>query len=395
MPARCLSSITLWLLLVLIASTTSAGTLQGHLKSFSQIQQHRVNGANGQTASQWLSLAQLRLHATTQLSDALIANVATTYTALYRQHPYTITSPSANQHLDLTSTIGCDRHLLRQLEVDRLNLHWQSDSHEFIIGRQAIGFGRIGLYSPLDIIAPFAPAALITDVRPGIDAVRWNYFFSPTGQLQTLAVFGESATNRSFLASLETLLDDVDLLIISGTLGQRPMLGLGIAGQAFGVGLKAEAVCYHHRPATTDNNDPGNRFTIAALEADCRLPSGIYVAIEYLFNGCGEKNPLRYQQTLSSPFYREQRAYLPARNYLLTSLSYEAHPLLTVALFSIYNGDDHSLLFRPELAFSVSDNLNLELSYSHFSGHRSKNSVPASEYGDQGDALSLHASYYF
>ncbi|MEA3465428.1 MAG: hypothetical protein U9R29_05400 [Thermodesulfobacteriota bacterium] len=398
---RWLSPVALWLIVLPLfahaANYASAAspdaTLHGHLKSFSQLLQR---SPNGQKSSQWLSFGQLRLQSTNEFNPTLIGTVAATYTALQRQHPDQLhNTTSANQHLDLTSTIGSNNHLLRQLEIDRLNLHWQWAEHEVIIGRQAVGFGRIGLYSPLDIIAPFAPIALITDVRPGIDALRWNYYFSPSSQLQTQVIFNKISHERSFLISLETLLDDVDLLAIGGTLGQRPMLGLAIAGQFAGIGIRAEAVSYRHQPTTRENADPHDKFTIAAIEADCRLPTGIYLAIEYLYNGSGSNKPKSYAQILSSSFYREQRAYLAAKHYLLTSLAYEWHPLVTISLFSIYNGDDHSLLIRPELDLSLTENLNLQLSYSSYYGNHSDKDVEVSEFGNQGDSFALYLSYFF
>ena len=407
MIVRWVAPTVVWLLLLslpansAITDTTTSrasniGTLQGHLKSFSQVQQH---SPGDHRSSQWLSLGQLRLEGksreTNEFSPALTGTIAATYTALYRQHPEALRTTSANQHLDLTSTIGDNRHLLRQLEIDRLNLRWQTKKHEFIVGRQAVGFGRIGIYSPLDIIAPFAPTALITDVRPGIDALRWNYYYSSSSQLQLLAVFDDAAHECSYLASLEALLGDIDLLAIGGTLGQRPMLGLGLAGQLAGIGVTAEVVHYRHQPTTKQSADPHNQFTIAAIEADCRLPIGISLAVEYLFNGSGSDNPESYQHILNSSFHLEQHAYLAARHYLLASLAYELHPLLTTSLFSIYNGNDNSLLIRPEIDLCLTNNLNLQLCYSLYFGDRSKNDITASEFGDQGDSFAVYLNYFF
>lgn len=378
--------------LLLCSPAWSATSLQGHLKSFSILQQ---SGAGDQEPSQWASLNQLRLDSSTTLSPPVTLQCAAAYSALYRQRPTALNTGNANHYLDLTSTIGSTHHLMRQLEVDRLQLRWSGSSHELVIGRQAIGFGRIGLYSPLDIIAPFAPAALVTDVRPGIDALRWNYFYSATSQLQLIGVMGRAPEQRSVLATLETLQGELDVLILGGSLAQRPLLGVGAAGQLAGIGIKAELVGYRHQPTGSDGYDPHDRFVIAALEIDTRLPNGTYLAVEYLHNGSGTKRTRDYATILGSAFYQEQRAFLPGRDYLLGLASYEPHPLVTAALFTLLNLNDASALVRPELTVSLADNLSGQFTYTFYLGQRSRSQIPTSEYGERGDTAALHLTYYF
>nr|WP_320048327.1 hypothetical protein [uncultured Desulfuromonas sp.] len=367
---------------------SAADAIQGHVRVLTTWQDTTTT-----SLSQWNGAAQLRLHDTYALSSSFSFEWGGTATSWYRQHPTPWQTTHPSQAVDLSKRDGEDDHNTSQLDLDRCALSTTLGRHQITLGRQAIGFGRITLYSPLDIIAPFAPDALITDVRPGIDALRWNVNLSASSQLQAIQIWGEDTTGNGTLVAFETLRNWGDLLLLGGELAGRPMFGLGVAGQWHGVGIKAEAATYGCKPRD-EGKDPHDKFTIAALELDARLFADIYLTIDYLFNGCGSDHPKDAAMLLSSAFYQEQRAYLTGRHYLVSSLSAELHPLITMELFTLINLGDGSVLVRPGLNASLSDNLSLDLHYAWMVGKQSA-SVPKSEFGDQGDLATLFLSYYF
>jgi len=368
---------------------TSAIAVQGHTRLLATWQD-----TTAYSASQWDSAAELRLHDKQPLTSALSFEWGATATLWYRQHPTRWQAVRPNQQIDLTKVTGEANHCTTQSEIDRLALHANIGRHQVTVGRQAIGFGRIVLYSPLDIIAPFAPDALITDVRPGIDAVRWNINLTAASQLQAIHIWGPDNRENSSLVALESLFDWGDLLLLGGELAGRPLAGAGIASQWGGIGIKLEATTYGRKPHR-DGDDPHDEFTIAAVECDARLFDDVYLTVDYLFNGCGSDDPEDATAILASAFYQEQRAYLSGRHYLISVLSAEVHPLVTAELFSLLNLGDHSVMIRPGLSVSLSDNLSLDVHYAWLEGHQGSVSQPASEFGNQGDLASVFLSYYF
>lgn len=56
---------------------------------------------------------------------------------------------SQQRVIDLTESWGANHGVSGQLQIDRLCLSGQSTHLEWAVGRQAIGFGRILLVSPL------------------------------------------------------------------------------------------------------------------------------------------------------------------------------------------------------------------------------------------------------
>ena len=309
---------------------------------------------------------------------------------------------NANRRLDLEKRRREERRFSQRGEIDRLNLSGSHSGFAWNIGRQAIGFGRIALASPLDIIAPFAPDALDTDVRPGIDALRFSRFFGRGGEIGAVAVFGRQKESNSFLLHGETNLAGSDLLALVGNLRGRDLLGGGFATQFLGMGIKGELAGYRGEGAGRTGGDPRENFLQGALELDYRFVAGPMAALQYLHNGFGAKEPEDYPAILLSAPIQEGLGYLLGRHYLLASVSHDPHPLVTLGALGIWNLLDDSFLLRPLARISLGDNLSLELFWSFNQGAPPKEKeseiqiiIPRSEFGSGGDIGGFLFKYFF
>jgi hypothetical protein len=306
---------------------------------------------------------------------------------------------SVNRRLDLEKNWSEGSHFQNQLFVDRLNLRLERFGFEWTLGRQAIGFGRIALFSPLDVIAPFPPDALDTDVRPGVDALRGVRYFGLGGQIGGVAVFGDGEDNNSYLATFSLNVRGVDLLALAGSLRERPMAGFGLAGSLGGLGLKGEIAAYDGKDVGETGGDRNGSFAIGAVETWYRFDNGLVLLTEYLYNGVGTSDPADYPQVLAAAPFAEGLSFLAGRHYLLAGPSYEVHPLLKVSGLLIWNLEDDSFLLRPLLDFSLSDNLVLQSFWSFSEGRKPRRvfglAVPRSEFGSAGDNGGLLLKYFF
>ncbi|MEJ2201785.1 MAG: hypothetical protein P8X63_12355, partial [Desulfuromonadaceae bacterium] len=269
-------------------------------------------------------------------------------------------------------------------------------------GRQAIGFGRISLFSPLDIIAPFPPDALDTDIRPGVDALRASRYFGMAGQVSAAMVLGRTEEQNSYVLYGENNWAGIDVLAITGRLRRRPMVGLGFATQLAGMGVKGEAVRYEGQGVGQPGGDLHEHFTIAGVELDYRFDNGLILFVQYLYNGAGVDHPEQYGQVAASAPLQEGLSYLLGRHYLLLAPSYELHPLVTVNGLWLWNLQDHSYLFRPLLHISLSDNWTLDLFWNMTQGKKPAELDPAvpipassSEFGATSNSGGLLLKYFF
>ncbi len=301
---------------------------------------------------------------------------------------------SPNRFFDLEKNWNQPGQTANQLFIDRLNLKWSLDQFEIIAGRQAIGFGRISLFSPLDIIAPFPPEALDTDVRPGVDALRFSHFFGMTGQWGATAIFGDRKEHNSYLGTIVGSLNGMDLLALGGMLRNRPTLGLGAATQAAGIGIKVEGTVFKGR-----NGDLHDHFAIAAIEGDYRFKNELILFAQYLYNGAGVDRAADYPRAIASAPFTEGLSFLGARHYLLAAPSYEMHPLVRLSALAIWNLQDDSWLLRPLCAISLSDNLSLQLFWTQTQGARPQRiaslSIPRSEFGSAGNNGGLFLKFFY
>ena len=395
-----------WLLALLLLSAApvaatevwSKGDLGGSLKSFNLYADHTPAGSDeGGISSQ-----DLRIDLTARLLETCPAEFSLDYQLLWSEPPglANLPRPSVNRVIDLEQSWNRDGRFSSQLQVDRLNLSGETEGIKWTVGRQAIGFGRISLFSPLDVIAPFPPDALDVDVRPGVDAFKAVHYFGLAGQIGGVAVFGDRPKHNSYLLTFSENPGNVDLLLLTGSLRDRPSLGVGLAGELGYLGLKAEASWYRGRDVGRPAGDLHEQFNESALEWWYRFDNGLVLLGEYLYNGVGSADPEQYPRVAVSAPLQEGLSYLLGRHYLMFSPSYEFHPLVTGSGLLIWNLQDHSFLLRPQLAISLADNLQLDLFWA-FTRGRSKATdsfglpVVRSEFGDSGDSGGLLLRYFF
>ncbi|NIQ96029.1 MAG: hypothetical protein GWN87_18855, partial [Desulfuromonadales bacterium] len=264
----------------------AAPAINGHLKTF-----------NGNYEKPPLSLLDdgffsansQRLSLKHKFAENLAAHLALDNLLLYSDPAGQVNLPgdSPNRRLDMEHDWNRGAQWSAQLTVDRLSLQGSFASFDWSIGRQAIGFGRIVIFSPLDIVAPFAPDAIDTDTRPGVDAVRGIHYFGLGGQVGGTVVFGPDTDGNSYLLTLTDNRSGIDLLGIGGILRDREVAGLGFAGSLGPLGIKAEASSYRGKNTGLPGGDLHDDFTIGALELWYRFANSVVLITEYLYNGAG------------------------------------------------------------------------------------------------------------
>lgn len=308
---------------------------------------------------------------------------------------------NVNRYFDLETVQNDGDKLSGATQVDRLNFHVDHGSLSWTLGRQAIGFGRISLFSPLDVIAPFPPDALDIDVRPGVDAVKINRYFGLAGQLGGVAVFSDENDDHSYLLTAGENIAKVDLLFLGGRLRGRSMVGFGLAGEVGTVGIKSEISWYRGTDVGQPGGDLKKHFSVAALEGWYRFNNGLILIAEYLYSGFGSQEPQEYAAVANSAPIKEGLGFLLGRQYLLLGPSYQIHPLMTLNGLMIYNIEDESMLLRPLLAISLSDNLQLDLFWSFTAGRQPSRDqltglpLVRSEFGSLAESGGLFLRWYF
>jgi hypothetical protein len=309
---------------------------------------------------------------------------------------------TACRYLDLEKELCNDSRSLDTLYADRLNISTQIRHIKLTAGRQAIGFGRIALLSPLDVISPFSPEAIDTEVRSGVDAIQAVRYFGLGGQLGAAVVLGDDNEHNAYLITFSHNIEGFDILAMAGSLQDRPMAGFGLATDIGGWGLKAEVSLYKGKDIDAPSGDLHDTFAVGAVEAWYRFENGLNFLAEYLYNGAGAKETAAYTDVLSSAFTRDGLNDLAGQHYLILGPAYNLHPLVQLEALVLWNLDDSSMLIRPLLDISLTDNLDLQTFYAFYSGREPvRNSdtgltgTTRSEFGSSGDYGGLWLKFYF
>ncbi len=379
-----------------LLSETNIG---GHLKS-SLLYLDRIPGLSddGRLASE-----RFRLDLNSRLAEHYELEISLEQQLIWSDPSSLVALPqdSFNRIIDDEQSWNRNGRFEMQLHFDRFVLGGEHAGLRWTLGRQAIGFGRISLFSPLDVIAPFPPDAIDVDVRPGVDAIRLQHYFGFAGQVGGILVFGDRPRHNSYLLTLGENYYNLDLLFLAGSLRGRPMAGVGLAGELGPLGLKAEVSCYRGTEVGKPAGDLRDAFAIAALEGWYRFDNGLVLLGQYLYNGPGSNNPKKYRLVASSAPLQEGLSFLLARHYLLLGPSYELHPLVTANGLLIQNLQDSSSLMRPQLAISLANNLQLDLFWAFAFGKKPQPDsvtdfpVVRSEFGSAGDSGGLLLRWYF
>jgi hypothetical protein len=321
---------------------------------------------------------------------------------IYSENPLSgfdpFTHKSVNRIVKLESTIFTDKYSEDKLDIDRLLIRKNFDNGDLTVGRQAIGYGRMSLFSPLDVVEPFSPEALDTETRSGVDAIRATHYFDLGGQLGGSVILGDGVENNSYLVNFSQNINGFDILGVTGVLRERPMIGGGFATDIGELGLKSEVVFYVGKDVNQEGGDIHSSFVVGGIEAWYRFENGINFIVEYLYNGAGENDPDKYLKVKDSAANNDGLNAFYGQHYLLFGPSYAITPLVELKVLSFWNILDSSVFARPLLDISVTDNIDVQVFWAITAGEEpspATPNIPRSEFGSIGDYGGIYMKYYF
>jgi hypothetical protein len=287
-----------------------------------------------------------------------------------------------------------------QYELDRLLYRHRFERVTLSLGRQAVDWGSGRLWQPLNIFGAFAPTALDSDFKPGIDALILEAYpsaFSTMTAAYVLAPYEDSAIKDSGALHYRRQVGGLsELSLLAGSI-----IGNRVAGAAFesaigGMGWRVEGL-----QVKLEEGDESALFWIAGL--DYQFTDGTLIAAEWHDNSRGAsredeladaaKDPLviyGLQQHLS----RQVLGLVLERD--LTPLLRGGYTLLAAPLLD-ENGERHvSVLHQLNLSYSVSNESDLMLSLLTANGLGMNDAEePRSEFGHTPTTATLRLRFYF
>lgn len=279
--------------------------------------------------------------------------------------------------LDIDKTIVDDKNLYWKLIFHRAFLSYYTNLVDFWIGRQRFAWGTGKFWNPTDLLNPYNPTQIEREERVGTDALSLDFHLGTVSKSTIVYAPRSTYHNSSLAGRFKTTIKSYDLSFLFGKFGPRKTLGFDFYGYVGDGGIYAEGA-YNWNKGLSD-------FFSFVLGGEYRLANGLYLDVEYFYNGRGKRKSEDYDW---NKLFSAEILSL-SQNYLNLSLGYDITPLWRVEDYTIINLNDQSLFTAPRISYSLSADLYLDLGIQFFGGAKQD------EYGRLSDVYYLQLQFFF
>jgi hypothetical protein len=272
-------------------------------------------------------------------------------------------------------------------EIDRLWIDGVFGNITVSAGRQRIAWGTALVWNPTDLFNPLSILDFDYEERPGVDAIRTQYFLNEVSKIEIAVKPGKTSARQVIAGKVLVNNWEYDIHLIGGVSGENPFMGFAWAGGIAGAGFRGEMMS-RKVGSETAVLFPSLRnawTTTAVLSIDYTFTNNTYLHTEALFNNRGTTKNTAASISLS----RALGLFTPARWSLVQEISFDVHPLVRVSGFIIFNPNDRSSASVPSATWSVVENFDLSIFGIIFSGR------PTTEYGGYGETFLVRGKYSF
>ncbi len=282
-----------------------------------------------------------------------------------------------------------NRALAVNLRFDRLYVAASTPGLTLTVGRQPISFGTTFFFNPEDLVAPFTPTTIDREYKPGVDAVRGDFYFGTSGQLTAVATYagGWDEAGTVFAVRSGFTLGVFDVGLFTALVHGDAVVGLDTAGSLGAFGVRGEATLTY--PA-----DGGSPFVRAVIGAD-RQWGSLRLSAEAYLQTLGATSPAGYLALALSPRVQRGEVWALGRTYAAASADYEVTPIVHVSAFVVANLGDPSALAGLGCAWSVGDNAEVDGGLYYGGGRRPEQLTVRSEFGLTPTTAYLEMKSYF
>lgn len=258
--------------------------------------------------------------------------------------------------LDLRSTIVDENGVLLEHDLDRLAINIFTSVADITVGRQAVTWGNSTIFTVADLWTQFSPFELDTSQKRGVDAIRVLGY--PGGfEVEAIVVDrGEDVEDLSGGFRVGWTLDRGDYYAGLAKSYERVWTLMGMAVDLGSIRGHGEIALPFGLEISTDE-PPGLERPRLTIGADWFASSKFTAFAEYHYNGPGTADPDQYLNELQSPALARGERYFIGKHYAGLAAAYlPMEDTLTLALSTVANITDPSVLVSPSLAYQISQN---------------------------------------
>ena len=238
--------------------------------------------------------------------------------------------------------------------LDRMSIGFSGGPVEITIGRQAVSWATTLILTPADPFAPFDPSDPFREYRGGIDALRIKMFTGPFSEIETVVRPTETAfgTTLTALGRAQTSKSGWAFGAWGGILHDQPAGALFTTGALGTTAVRAEVAIREHRDAEVTM-----RGAIGLDRFFTPKGKDLYITLELQYDGFGAQNTSKLLDIITSKSFIRGDMQTLGEWTVVSQMSYQIHPLVSVNGFALANARDRSVLVSPRLTWSATGSL--------------------------------------
>lgn len=263
-----------------------------------------------------------------------------------------------NGFFDLSWTLIDERSFILHSTIDRAFVSYDADKYRLRLGRQRINWGLNTVYTPNDVFNAFNFFDFDYEERPGVDAVRFEYFTSGLSSIDIAVAPSDDKNNWVAATKYGFNKGSYDLQVIASWYKTDLMAGLGWAGNLGNAGFKGEVSYFHPR----EDFQSAEGVLTGTFTTDYTFSGGWYgsLALLYVSDGTVDKLSTGGSLNLIAGDISVKRL-MPTR-YTLTAMGSKAlNPATNLSLVAMYAPGTNMLILFPTLTYSIKENWDIDV----------------------------------
>ena len=277
------------------------------------------------------------------------------YGALVQNYPNFAALETTNyETFDLSKNWVNQNAVLVNSTIDRASAEYLNGKWDVILGRQRINWGINTVWTPNDIFNTFNYFDFDYEERPGTDAARVQYNFTPSSYLDL--AFSPGKIPQQNVEALMYHFNNwgYDFQVFSGVYHEDYTAGAGWAGNISGAGFKGEISYFTPYQHFSDSG-----AIAASLSFDYGFQNGIYVLVSGLYNNGGKDSIPNIAQLTTESL--SAKNIFPFKYTVFAEISYSFTPILKASLGGMFSPAGNAVIALPTVTYSISDNWIIDL----------------------------------
>lgn len=280
--------------------------------------------------------------------------------------------PAPSTMFDLTNVIYADGSSIVTNTIDRLSISYTSDNIVLRVGRQAVTWGGGTVFHPLDIVGAFAPNAINTSYKTGVDMIYGQYLLDSGADIQAIYVPrpiipGGAADWDSSTVGLHgsAFIGDLDATVTLALDRGDFLAGVGLSGPLGGAAWHAEYVHW-----SLANGDQNASYLLNITNTGSLFGANMFYFAEYFHNGFGVNGGVAFDDLPAELTGRlaSGRLFTTGTDTLALGAQITITPDISIAPNAIVSLVDGSAIIAVQAGWTIDDNTDLSLSYSQALG---------------------------